>query len=72
MALSGQLGSAGVVPDKMERTATVNFEKLKAGWTVPQIYPGRKGWWFFVAPQVTRNADAKEVGYGSRDCKAHA
>jgi osmotically inducible protein OsmC len=28
MALSGQLGAAGLVPEKLETTATVTFEKL--------------------------------------------
>ena len=34
MALSGQLGSAGLIPDNLGTTATVSFEKLEAGWTV--------------------------------------
>ena len=38
MALSGQLGSAGLIPDKLETTATLSFEKLEAGWTVTQIH----------------------------------
>src|SRR5580765_8432054 len=38
MALSGQLGSAGLTPDKLETTATVTFEKLEAGWTVTGIH----------------------------------
>src|SRR5712664_4798454 len=43
MALSGQLGSAGLIPDKLETTATVSFEKLEAGWTVTQIHLDVKG-----------------------------
>jgi len=43
MALSGQLGSAGLIPDKLETTATVSFEKLDAGWTVTQIHLNVKG-----------------------------
>jgi osmotically inducible protein OsmC len=37
MALSGQLGNASLVPEKLETTATVTFEKLEAGWTVTGI-----------------------------------
>jgi len=43
MALSGQLGGAGLIPDKLETTATVSFEKLQAGWTVTQIHLDVKG-----------------------------
>ena len=43
MALSGQLGSAGLVADKLETTATLSFEKLEAGWTVTQIHLDVKG-----------------------------
>ncbi|GKS59458.1 osmotically inducible protein OsmC [Nitrospira sp.] len=43
MALSGQLGSAGLVPDELETTATVNFEKQEAGWTVTQIHLDVRG-----------------------------
>lgn len=38
MALSGQLGSAGLTADKIETTATVTFEKTDAGFTVTQIH----------------------------------
>ena len=37
MALSGQLGNAGLTPEKLETTATVTFEKLDPGWTVTNI-----------------------------------
>ena len=43
MALSGQLGSAGLVADKLETAAAVTFEKLEAGWTVTQIHLDVKG-----------------------------
>ncbi len=43
MALSAQLGNAGLVADKLETTATVSFEKLDAGWTVTQIHLDVKG-----------------------------
>jgi len=37
MALSAQLGEAGLTPEKLETTATVIFEKGEAGWTVTNI-----------------------------------
>lgn len=38
MALSGQLGGAGMTAKSLKTTATVNFEKLEAGWTVTEIH----------------------------------
>lgn len=38
MALSGQLGNAGLTAQELRTTATVTFEKLDAGWTVTQIH----------------------------------
>ncbi|MGQ0696142.1 MAG: OsmC family protein [Nitrospiraceae bacterium] len=38
MALSAQLGNAGLVADKLETTAIVSFDKLEAGWTVTRIH----------------------------------
>jgi osmotically inducible protein OsmC len=38
MALSAQLGNAGLAPEKLETTATLTFEKLDAGWTVTRIH----------------------------------
>ena len=43
MALSGQLGAAGLVAEKLETTAIVTFEKLEAGWTVKGILMDVKG-----------------------------
>jgi osmotically inducible protein OsmC len=37
MALSAQLGTAGLTPEKLETSATVTFDKLEAGWTVTNI-----------------------------------
>ena len=34
MALSAQLGNAGITPESIETTATVTLEKLEAGFTV--------------------------------------
>ena len=38
MALSAQLGTAGLIPDKIETTAVVSFEKLEAGWTITESH----------------------------------
>src|SRR5574341_1260401 len=43
MALSAQLGNAGLVADRLETTATLSFEKPEAGWTVTQIHLDVKG-----------------------------
>ena len=34
MALSAQLGEAGLTPDRIETTATVSLEKADGGWAV--------------------------------------
>ncbi len=38
MALSGQLGSAGMTAERINTTATVTLEKTDAGFTVTAIY----------------------------------
>jgi lipoyl-dependent peroxiredoxin len=38
MALSGQLTSAGIIPESLETTAAVTMEKLEAGFTVTKIH----------------------------------
>lgn len=38
MALSGQLGAAGMTADSIRTTATVTLEKLDAGWTVTAVH----------------------------------
>src|SRR5581483_5905883 len=37
MALSGQLGNAGMTAQSIDTNATLTFEKLNAGWTVTEI-----------------------------------
>ena len=37
MALSGQLGNAGLTAQSLEVTATVTLEKLEAGFTVTEV-----------------------------------
>ncbi len=38
MALSGQLGTAGLTAESLATTATVTMEKLDAGWTVSKVH----------------------------------
>ena len=38
MALSAQLGNAGITPDSLETSAAVSLEKLDSGWTVTKIH----------------------------------
>jgi len=38
MALSAQLGNAGITPESLETTASLSFEKLDVGWTVTKIH----------------------------------
>ena len=38
MALSAQLGNAGLAPKSVSTKATVNFEKLDSGWTVTAVH----------------------------------
>jgi osmotically inducible protein OsmC len=38
MALSGQLGNAGLTAESIDTSATVTMEKLDAGWTVSKVH----------------------------------
>lgn len=38
MALSAQLGAAGITPESLETTASLTLDKLDAGWTVTKIH----------------------------------
>ena len=38
MALSAQLGTAGITPESLETTASLTLDKLDAGWTVTKIH----------------------------------
>ncbi len=44
MALSLILGEAGVVPDKLETSATVTFQQIEGGWKVGTSEITVKGW----------------------------
>jgi len=38
MALSAQLGNAGITPESLETTASLTLDKLDAGWTVTKVH----------------------------------
>jgi len=38
MALSAELGTSGITPEKIETSAAVSLEKLDSGWTVTQVH----------------------------------
>ncbi|MFI5303196.1 MAG: OsmC family protein [Nitrospiria bacterium] len=38
MALSAQLGNAGITPESIETTASLTMEKLEAGFTITSIH----------------------------------
>jgi lipoyl-dependent peroxiredoxin len=38
MALSAQLGNAGITPESLETTASLSLDKLDAGWTITKIH----------------------------------
>ena len=38
MALSGELGKAGMVPETIRTAANLTMDKLEGGWTVTQIH----------------------------------
>src|SRR5271170_3654289 len=38
MALSAQLGNAGLTPESLETTASLTLEKLEAGFTITKIH----------------------------------
>ena len=38
MALSAQLGNAGLTPDSIETSAELSLEKSEAGWTITKVH----------------------------------
>ena len=38
MALSAQLGTAGLTPDSIKTNATLSLEKLDSGWTITAVH----------------------------------
>lgn len=64
MALSAQLGNAGLVADKLETAATLSFEKLEPGWTVTSIHLDVKG----KVPKADRAAFDKAADAAKAGC----
>ena len=64
MALSAQLGNAGLTAEKLETTATLSFDKLEAGWTVTQIHLDVKG----KVPKADQAAWEKATGAAKAGC----
>jgi lipoyl-dependent peroxiredoxin len=62
MALSAQLGGAGMTPESIETTAAVTLEKLEAGFTVTKIH-------LDVSAKVP-GADAAAFEKAAQDAKA--
>ena len=38
MALSAQLGTAGITPESLETTASLTLDKLDTGWTITKVH----------------------------------
>jgi osmotically inducible protein OsmC len=64
MALSGQLGSAGLKPDTLKTVATLSFEKLESGWTVTHIHLDVKG----KVPHADQTAWEKATAAAKAGC----
>lgn len=64
MALSAQLGNAGLTAEKLETTGTLTFEKLDAGWTVTEIHLDVRG----KVPKADSAAWEKATQAAKADC----
>ena len=62
MALSAQLGGAGITPESIETTAAVTLEKLDAGFTVTKIH--------LDCTAVIPGADPAKFEKAAQDAKA--
>jgi lipoyl-dependent peroxiredoxin len=62
MALSAQLGNAGITPESIETTAAVTLEKMEAGFTVTKIH-------LDVTAKIP-DADAAAFEKAAQDAKA--
>ena len=38
MALSAQLGNAGITPESLETTASLSLDKLESGWAITKVH----------------------------------
>jgi osmotically inducible protein OsmC len=64
MALSAQLGNAGLTPEKIETTATVTLEKTEAGFTVTQVHLDVKA----KVPNATQDAFTTATNNAKTGC----
>jgi osmotically inducible protein OsmC len=64
MALSGQLGTASLVPQQLETTANLTFEKTDAGWTVTAIHLAVVG----IVPGADEATFQKLAANAKADC----
>jgi osmotically inducible protein OsmC len=63
MALSAELGKAGLLPEKLETTATITLDKLESGWTVSESHLEVVGKVPGASPDAFRTAaEAAEKG----------
>src|SRR5215467_7573935 len=62
MALSAQLGNAGLTPERISTTATLTMEKLDSGWTITAVH-------LDVAARIP-NADAAAFKTAADNAKA--
>ncbi len=64
MALSAQLGGAGLTPQSIRTSAQLDFEKLEAGWTVTRIHLVTRA----RVPGADRAAFDKAAGEAKAGC----
>jgi lipoyl-dependent peroxiredoxin len=63
MALSAELGKAGLFPERLETTATITLDKLESGWTVSESHLEVVGKVPGASPDAFRTAaEAAEKG----------
>jgi osmotically inducible protein OsmC len=64
MALSGQLGQAGIVPERLETTATVTLEKTDSGFAITESHLEVKA----TIPGADRAAFDKAAANAEKGC----
>jgi len=64
MALSAELGKAGLLPERLETTATITLDKLESGWTVSESHLEVVG----KVPGVSSDAFRKAAEAAEKGC----
>jgi lipoyl-dependent peroxiredoxin len=64
MALSAELGKAGLVPESLATTATVTMDRLDAGWTVTESHLEVAG----KVPSASADAFRKAAEAAEKGC----